>query len=123
MTTRTSPSPLEFPTPGWWAHVETPDRAWYFDGKSWSPWVSDGDRTWLEPPPATLVQAPHTSLVRCVLAPGQWFRGDLVRHHSFGFGEVIDVRGSDHTAEAVVRFFEVGIKHLSLHWAKLEKVL
>lgn len=118
-----SPRPVTFPAPGWWAHQNAPDQAWYFDGTIWHPWCLSAGQLSAQPPPASLTDAAHTHLVRCHLSPDDWVRGDLVRHHSFGFGEVIEVRGKDHTAEAIVRFFGVGIKHLSLRWAKLEKVL
>ena len=123
MPCNSAPSPLEFPTAGWWAHRDDPDRAWYFDGNAWSSWVSADGVLWIEDPPARLTEAPHTHLVRCVRSPDGWVRGDLVRHHTFGYGEVLEVSGHDHTAEAYVRFLGAGIKHLSLRWARLEKVL
>ncbi|HEY8544097.1 MAG TPA: DNA helicase PcrA [Acidimicrobiales bacterium] len=48
--------------------------------------------------------------------------GDDVRHAKFGEGVILGLTGEGDKAEAVVRFRDVGEKHLLLSWAPLEKI-
>jgi DNA helicase II / ATP-dependent DNA helicase PcrA len=48
--------------------------------------------------------------------------GDDVKHNSFGEGVILDLSGSGDKTEALVRFRDVGEKHLLLSWAPLEKI-
>lgn len=48
--------------------------------------------------------------------------GDRVRHSRFGEGVVVNYEGQGLQAQIIVRFAEVGTKHLALEYAKLEKV-
>jgi DNA helicase-2/ATP-dependent DNA helicase PcrA len=48
--------------------------------------------------------------------------GDDVAHAKWGEGVVLDVRGQGDSAEAVVRFPDVGEKNLLLAWAPLSKI-
>ena len=49
--------------------------------------------------------------------------GDDVRHPVFGDGVIVEIRGSRESAEATVRFVDVGTKHLALDWAPLTKIV
>jgi DNA helicase-2/ATP-dependent DNA helicase PcrA len=48
--------------------------------------------------------------------------GDDVRHNKFGEGVILGLTGQGDKTEAVVRFRDVGEKHLLLSWAPLEKI-
>jgi len=48
--------------------------------------------------------------------------GDVVRHPTFGRGEVVECSGAGSRTTVIVRFPGVGVKRLMLHYAKLEKV-
>lgn len=48
--------------------------------------------------------------------------GEVVRHHLFGIGRILEVSGSNEKASVKVSFNVGGIKHLMLAYAKLERV-
>ena len=103
--------------------MSEPDVAWHFDGQAFTGWCSrNGQLSAGEVPIQVMVAPPH-EFTRGSHGTTEWQVGDLVHHQTFSYGEVLTVSGRDHTLEATIRFEGVGVKHLALHWANLEKIL
>lgn len=108
---------------GWYEAAHDSRRAWFHDGSDWTGWQYVDRDLLFQREPTLQGPPPTVNLVRRQTPPDEIIEGDVVRHPTFGLGVVIDAHGTGKRMEAVVRFLDVGVKHLALAWAKLDKVV
>ena len=108
---------------GWYEDLNDQACAWFHDGSGWSGWQYVSGELLFQTDPTLRTPPPELTLVRRQTSLDEIAEGDVVRHHSFGLGVVLDVYGTGKKTEAVVMFLDVGTKHLALAWAKLEKLV